>query len=371
MPNVWLVRSPEYSLSRFKEVYDLLDSYKGVLRFFNAEPKKDKDLPGLEHEIKATSKTYIEPKNQEWFFERCNEFRKQEDIGDDEMVLLLTDIPNPNNYFNGIDFETGLNMMVHTADWDVYFPDSHECFPIAYHVVASVLIRQWFNSYNEATQMLNLLPKGCMMDFCKIKKDVKLKILTANISDESINSILEHGVDPNLLRQTLRIFEGIRAQILFGKYGSLIKARPIKLSFKGDKKQIYFHELSNKNMSLPTKQRAIYMYLLKNSTPDTSLHFNDLTKKEHLDGIFDIYNKISPIELNKFDGDLYHKRKGTIQNIFNLEDTAEWEQLVSKTNKALIDFLGEDLAKIYTIQTDSNRAKYIPVDRAYIEGLED
>ena len=40
MPNVWLVRSPEYSLTKFIEVRDLLNNFKGVLKFFSEKPKK-------------------------------------------------------------------------------------------------------------------------------------------------------------------------------------------------------------------------------------------------------------------------------------------------------------------------------------------
>jgi hypothetical protein len=369
MPNVWLVRSPEYSLSKFREVRDLLNKYKGVVQFFPEKPEKGEELPLLEDEKNIDSSSTLERKELSWFFERCNEFRKQEDIGDEEMVMFLTDIPNPYNYFNGIDFETGLNMMVHTADWDRFFPDSDESYPVAYHVAATVLIRKWFNTLHEAQNLINLIPQGCMMDFCKIKQDVKLKILTANISDQAIRSILEHGVDPNLLRQTLRIFEGVRENILFGKYDSLINTRPIELSFKGDKKQIYFPELSNRKMELPTLYRVAYIYLLKYSTPDTSLHFGDLANERSIDHLFEIYNDLFRDKLIPIDGEPYLKRRAKIENTFNINNTEKWEQLVSKTNKALVDFLGEDLAKLYSIRSDEHFAKRILVDRSFINGL--
>ncbi len=370
MPNVWLVRSPEYSLTKFREVRDILNSYKGVIKFFPEKPKKGEEFPVLEDEMNADPSTFLETKNLKWFYERCNEFRKQEDIGDDEMVMLLTDIPNPNNYFNGIDFETGLNMMVQTSDWDRYFPGSDESYPVAYHVAATVLIREWFSSETEAIAMLNMMPKGCMMDFCKIKKDVELKILTANISDRAINSILEDDVDPNLLRQTLRIFEGVREKILFNKYSSLIETRPIKLAFKGSKKQIYFHELSDEKMTLPTLFRVVYMYILKYSKPDIGLHFGDLVNEQSIDRLFEIYNQLFFDVLIPIDGKPYQKRRGKIEAIFNVNDTGKWEQLVSKTNKAFIDFLGEDLAKLYVIQTGSDFAKRILIDRSHVDGLE-
>ncbi|WP_395803967.1 hypothetical protein [Daejeonella sp.] len=369
MPNVWLVRSPEYSLSRFREVRNLLNSYKGVLKFFPEKPEKGKEELDLVINTDFTSKAISETKELEWFYEKCNEIRKQQDIGDDEMVMLLTDFRNPYNYFNGIDFETGLNMMVHTADWDKYIPDSDECNPVVYHVAATVLIRKWFNTRHEAQNLINLIPQGCMMDFCKIKKDVKLKILTANISDQAIKSILEHGVDPNLLRQTLRIFEGVRENILFGKYSSLIKTRTIELSFKGDKKQIYFPEISNGKMELPTLFRVAYIYLLKYSTPDTSLHFGDLANERSIDHLFEIYNGLFRDKLITIDGEPYLKRRAKIENTFSINNTEKWEQLVSKTNRALVDFLGEDLAKLYIIQSDENFAKRILVDRSFINGL--
>lgn len=45
------------------------------------------------------------------------------------------------------------------------------------------------------------------------------------------------------------------------------------------------------------------------------------------------------------------------------------EQLISKINKAFIDFLGPDLAELYLIKGEPTANKTIAIDRAFVEGL--
>jgi hypothetical protein len=371
MPNVWLVRSPEYSLTKFIEVRDLLNNFKGVLKFFSEKPKKGIEIPLLEDEKNIDPSSTLEPKELKWFFERCNEFRKQEDIGDEEMVMLLTDIPNPNRFFNGIDFETGLNMMVQTSEWDRFFPGSDESYPVAYHVAATVLIRKWFNSESEAKAMLNLMPKGCMMDFCNFKKDVKLKILTADISEEALKSMSESKLDPNLISQTLRIFQGIRTEILFKKYNELIHPQPIKLSIRGEKRNMYFPELSDKKIKLSTLSRTVYIFLLQHSDPHEGFEPARRADEENIRLLFDIYNKTFLNEYLPEDGINYTNRRKTIEEHCDTKNNKKWEQLISKTNSIIVETLGPDLAKLYIIESGRGVSKKIAVDRQFIEGLYD
>lgn len=365
MPNVWLVRSPEYSVLKFQRVVEMLNTYKGVLNFCTKEEEtNEQQMEGLSIPINP-----LDSKPISWFFDKCNEFRKQEDIGNGEMVMLLTDIPNHNRFFNGIDFETGLNLMVQTSEWDLFFPDTDECFPVVYHVAASVLIRKWFNSLSEAQEQLNLMPKGCMMDFCRQKSDVKLKILTADISEVAIKSILDKSVDPNLLNQVLRIFEGVRHGILFKKYKELIKPRPLKITFKGEKKQIYFNEMSEPKFTLPSLFRAVYIFLIKHSTAEVGFHPSDFSKIKNKDLLFDIYNEFFNFTVYPEDGALYDKRRNKIETLYEANNTKKWEQLISKINRAFIDFLGPDLAELYLIKGEPTANKTIAIDRAFVEGL--
>jgi hypothetical protein len=369
MPNVWLVRSPEYSLTKFREVRDLLNSFKGVLKFFPEKSEKEEELPLLEDEKNTDPSSTLEPKELTWFFERCNEFRKQKDIGDDEMVMLLTDIPNPYNYFNGIDFETGLNMMVQTSECDKYFPGIDENYPVAYHAAATVLIRNWFSSESEAKAMLNLMPKGCMMDFCGYKKDAKLKILTADISEEALKSMSKNKLDPNLISQTLRIFQGVRTEILFKKYNELIQPRPSKLTIEGVKKEIYLYEFSNKKLNLPTLSRAVYIFLLGYTKPDVGITTLELLEEDNINRLFDIYNQLFSNPLNRFDDMEYKHRRERVLELCDAKNHKKWEQLISKISKAFIDLLGPDLARLYIIQGGRGLAKKIVLDRKFVKGL--
>lgn len=366
MPNVWLVRSPEYSEIKFQRVVDMLRTFKGVLNFCTKEEETNE-------QPKQTSLTSIPPFVSQpipWFFEKCMEFRTQNDAGHGEIVVLLTDIPNHNRFFNGIDFETGLNLMVQTSEWDLFFPDTDDTYPVVYHVAASVLLVNWFKDKDEAEAQLNLMPKGCMMDFCRQKSDVKLKILTGDISEVAIKSILGKKVDPNLLNQVLRIFEGVRHGILFKKYRALIQPRPLKITFKDDKKQIYFNEIPESKFTLPTLARAVYIFLLKYSSAELGFHPSDFCKKTNKDLLFDIYNEFFNISLYPKDGEEYTKRRSKVETLYEADHTKKWEQLVSKTNKAFVDFLGPDLAELYLIKGEPTENKTIALDRNFVEGLD-
>jgi hypothetical protein len=366
MHNVWLVRSPEYDVLKFEKVVNMLRSFKGVLNFYtlNEQTVEQSD------DVPNNPITDLDAKPISWFFEKCNEFRRQQNRSSKEMVLLLTDIPNENNFFNGIDFETGLNLMVQTSEWNLYFPETDECFPVVYHVAASILIRKWFNSLSEAENQLNLMPKGCMMDFCRQKSDVKLKILTANISEIAIKSILDKKVDPNLLNQVLRIFEGVRHGILFKKYEELIKPDPLEITFEGDEKQIYFKEMSEPKFKLPSLNRAVYIFLLKESTAEVGFHPTDFGREKYKDSLFDIYNELFKNQVClDMDGEEYIKRRNKVDTLYEAGNPKKWEQLISKTNKAFADFLGPDLAELYMIKGEPKSNKTIALDRTLVKGL--
>jgi hypothetical protein len=240
---------------------------------------------------------------------------------------------------------------------------------VAYHVAATVLIRKWFNSEHEAKAMLNLMPKGCMMDFCGYKKDAKLKILTADISEEALKRMSENKLDPNLISQTLRIFQGVRTEILFKKYNELIQPRPTELTIKGVKKEIYFYEFSDKKLNLPTLSRAAYIFLLRYTKPDVGITTLELLEEDNINRLFDIYNQLFSNPLNRFDDMEYQHRRERVLELCDAKNHKKWEQLISKISKAFIDLLGPDLARLYIIQGGRGLAKKIVLDRKFVKGL--
>ncbi len=359
MTNLWLVRSPEYNVFKFWDVLNLLKSYKGVIRFDTKEPEVN-EQEGITHQDIAQE---ITSKELSWFFEKCNEFRKHEDIGDQEMVVFLTDLPNhPNNFFNGIDFDTGLNLMVQTSGWDSYFPGSDERYPVAYHVAASVLIRKWFDNMTDAQQQLNFTPKGCMMDYCPQKDQVSFKMRTADISEVALQDMRERKVDPNLINHILSIFEGLRKNMLF-KSRWLLNPIPQPLTIKGIKKEFYFKNLGNLKINLSPLHRVVYIFLLQYNNPE-GFDPNDLVN--HQNDLYQIYNSMFYEQLLPEDGERYTERRAKIEAICNINDQSNWESKISLISRTFNEALGLDLAKLYVIQGGRGIKKKIEIDRQYI-----
>ena len=104
-----------------ENVFQLLNSSKGPMQF---------ELGFLEQSFPGKSVDW------ETLFNHCNEYRRQMNIGIDEHVVLLTEFGNDKNWFAGSDTDAR-NHFVHTAEWDFYFGEIDDRFPVAYEVAYS------------------------------------------------------------------------------------------------------------------------------------------------------------------------------------------------------------------------------------------
>jgi len=55
-------------------------------------------------------------------FEQCNNYRKKNDDGDQEYVILLTEVSNDKNWFSAADPGSIKNFFVQTSHWDFFIP---------------------------------------------------------------------------------------------------------------------------------------------------------------------------------------------------------------------------------------------------------
>jgi hemerythrin len=87
---VWLVRSPELNKNEYWNIINLLKSISGVIKFYTKE-KEDLNQETEYQNLLETSQEHS------WFFEQCNTFRANADVGDTDMVIYLSDLPNKNS----------------------------------------------------------------------------------------------------------------------------------------------------------------------------------------------------------------------------------------------------------------------------------
>ncbi len=232
-------------------------------------------IPGkyLEYQLKKGSKGPFIPSpksvgilSEADFFSWMQEFRIEFDIGNGQILVFLTTQPIANNHFNGIDFQNR-NIFIDLNNWDKLIAGDHPIkYPIAFHVLISLLIVIYFKQQSEAKAALHHEDMGCILDFNRAKEKVDLKLLTARICPTCMDSFLGSLPDINLLAYFRSGLEKIRHDIVEGEYYRKIEPKPIKVIIKQaySKKlgcQIYFDGVGA--IQLDVAHTVLYLYFLK------------------------------------------------------------------------------------------------------------
>jgi hypothetical protein len=218
MSNRIILTSEEKDHSKLQEVKEVLKSIPG--NFFSYKPKKELDKPFIEW-----TQGDVPVKND--FFDSMNEFRDQDKLDSSDFLIFLTSRKIPGGYFNGIQFEKK-NIFLDLGNWErLYFKGIPDRYPIAFHVLISVLINHYFDDEARAIAALHRIDKGCILDFNGEKNKVDLKIQTARICPDCINTLLQLNSDPNLLSYFRFGIERIRQDIVNGEYYKKIAPQPV------------------------------------------------------------------------------------------------------------------------------------------------
>ena len=349
---VWLVRSPEFNKSEYWNVINLLKSIPGVIKFYTKE-KEDLNQKKGKTEYQNLLETVQE---HSWFFEQCNNFRDNADVGETDMVIYLTDLPNKNDYFLRPDDNNKLNAYIQTSGYNDYFPGCDIRHPIAFHIAITILIMQWFDHNYEAERVINKFRnKGGILDYCTYKKDVILKLRTADLSQNEIDSLIEKKVDPNLILTVLEILEKLRSFMLL-KRRYQFEPNPLILTINKFTYKFYFEELGNVEVKLTDLEKVFYLTFLK--------HVNGIRESELLENhekeMFKLYNNsITDNPLDEEDKG-YSKRVKSIIRI--CKSYSEYRNTIKGKFELAV---GTTLAELYSIDGTRSFKKKIDLDRKY------
>lgn len=159
--NVWLVRSPEVSKQKFNDVYNLLGSIKVASGLAFQFRTKETEVLDLEEENKSS--TTLIHKSWDAFFQQAEAFRanfqeerKEEDkVKTEDYVVILSDHGNKKLWFSAADFGGKNNIFVHCEDWKFFAKGSDVRYPIAYHVVITLLHHKWGKSEKEILEKVH------------------------------------------------------------------------------------------------------------------------------------------------------------------------------------------------------------------------
>lgn len=213
------------------------------------------ELPAIEFPHKTLQTSWDD------FFKICDQFRSDNHLAKEDLVILLTDVGNDANWFGGAD-KTMKNAFIHTAEWHHYFDGLNERFPIAYEVLVWTMRMLIISDASQMSQYWHQVPKGCMSDLCQDKKQIVLKMRTADICENCMELLKGSGADVRVLGQIIDGMEGVRRYFISTERAQFLH-RPSIIQIKGFTHRIFLKDYGNIELNLNPKQRAIYCFFLR------------------------------------------------------------------------------------------------------------
>jgi hypothetical protein len=225
---IYLIKTPEYNQDAFREVADLLKTIDGPMQFipslyefeksefyflrYSLFPHHNFSYPSNDNAIKFDPNK-IHPLSWRELFSLCKYYRNHFSIEADSFVVLLTQRKNSLNWFSALDGSN--NIFVHTAEWDLY-TNVNSKYPIAYEVVQNIVQSLMdIDMSNIPNAYCHEPLRGCMNDFCYNKRQVVIKLQTANICGDCIERIRSKNIDNKLIIQVNALFNKIRNEFIF------------------------------------------------------------------------------------------------------------------------------------------------------------
>ena len=356
---IHLIKTPEYSSENFNDVYELLSSFDGPLTFTASKYEftvGEFDFLGYSNPLfnnaEGIKKSLHDVSLQnelswEQIFSLCKFYRERFRIPEDDFVSLLTDRKNDRNWFAVLDNKN--NCFVHTADWHL-FTDANPRYPVAYEVIASVL-RSLMNLPLELpNQFVHEIAIGCFNDLCQDKRQIILKLQTANICNNCIQKIRNENVDAEILRQVRIIFNGIRNEFVFQTEEHSPEPIPLVVENSG---RIF---LPNPNLEIRLTPLFKTLYLFFLDKPD-GVTLNQLC--DFREDLLRIYRRLRPNATSEEAETRINNLSHPLGESFN--------PTKAHINRIITDLLKEPLADFYRISGERSEPYKIKIPRTLVD----
>jgi hypothetical protein len=351
--NVHIIRDEHCPLAVYQNVFEKLSKSFGVIHFIKSKDDNlvadDTDDMFDEREREPINKYHFLSFSQ--LYDICENYRKKHNIDKNDHVFLLSGANNYQNWFSNMDHERN-NYFVQVTEWELFFGTEIEVsFLLCYQVMAWLLKRNMFSSEKEVMGAVHHKPIGCMMDFCEEKKDITLKIRTADLCPKCLNIIKSKDVPLNFLNQVFSLWEEIRKNIAFRERAEFLNKMG-RMIINPSKKTLFFPDYGDILVKLQPKEMAFYQLFI--SEPN-GINLNSL--RDHANTLKHYYFIITGND------DI-----AATENIYAIHDNVA-SQLISRIKKKLVDNLGETLAYYYIIERIMNEPHKILINREYVNLL--
>ncbi len=386
-----LIRTAEVDEEIFTSVVQYLQQFKGEVEFIHhydtieilGKPKRvikknDDDFDKQDFvELNKTSPPELmmdasrldfqEVNAYPWqkFFDLIKKFRKKKgavvqqekiasqslnplSISKDDHVFILTYQANVEKWFVGSEMHNGRNHFIHLLYWNHYIL-SEPVYPVAYHVMSTILKNQTFGDISGYLPLTHQSPKGCMMDMCWNKSDVILKLRTADICPDCMKAFVNHAVNRNLLRQALQVFDHVRVQVLFRERFLTVQTLPT-LHINLATSELSFPELSDLKVSFRPLEMTVYAFFLRHPMGIILSYLPD-----YYEELLSIYLSLTP----HVDIDQARDRIADLTNPLS----NSMSEKISRIKAKLKIMLGEEIAQPFFIQGPNGGLKKIEISR--------
>ena len=372
--NVYLLKDSKVSENIYDEVIELLKGFNNPLHFIDSDKvfildDLDLELDRLNEGKFNKRDDYVDrsvcfslgPGQIDFPLERevagpedilksCYDFRKRYDISDNHFVILLTEQANNLNWFSFGD--TSNNAFIHTSDWG-YYLGCNSAYPITYEVIANIYYMILFDNMNDAIIHTHKDAKGCINDFCEQKKDIKLKMRTADICSSCQDLMMNRNFPMSIFTQITEIMEFLRKKLIsLDRFVNMIGASNVE--FRGYSRKMILTDLDNLEIKFTPLEKTVYHLFLNHPEGIRANCIKDLERE-----LRDLYRIF-------FNGNNLAKFENSISNLCDYLNPSMQEK-VSSIKRKIVDAVGSSLASYYIIEKDMNDDLYkIKLDRSKI-----
>lgn len=376
---VILTRTDDFKTEDFENVLNLLNAYPGTIDFIDGGTLDLDDPHGfrifrskttfenqeqvlhsicMSEEMVYSYKRPVFPFKKNVYtwkqlFNTIEVYKKENEIDSNDFVFLLTNQYNDKNWFAfiGPSMRTGF---IHTDDWPWFFGDTTDIrYPIAYEVIAWVVRGLMYNDQKEVVGGFHKKTVGCINDFCKNKKEITIKMRTADVCEDCMQEMKNKDVPPHYLNQLFSVLDGIRSNLMFRKRISIIN-KPSRIKIDLEAKKIFLVDFGNLDVRLNPKELSLYLLFLR-KTNGIALH----SLFECNDELLHIYRMISGREN-------IDEMARTIYLLTNYLG-GELHTTISRIKSKFVKALGSELALNYYVQVLPTDVHGIPLNREGVE----